>query len=641
MSRSGVSCTTCIAREKRCDGIQPICRRCTRDRVECAGYPSSKYPVRGVSTRKPRPAPMIDVISPPTPTSTRYYRGHSWASNLSSSEPGTPSDLSIADEPISSPAPYAIPTEEPILPSLDPLLVRNLQPSDPSVSISRQAPAPPYYPTDIGPFDEVTRTFLPRKKDLRESMTPGQASLFDALFSLARPEDQVEFSGRSSFVELPSLGPTTEELSFDTRYGAGISQTAEYHDLGLEDSQDAQEVGANLCDSLALDRKVKSNTLPFIIQSYALWIQGFLFEPIRIIPRAKDYIFGEYSEGPQARWRMVAMSNAVRAITGSAGYTLEDMEQLQSNMYPVLATTTSKFGIDPTTDKLEALDAMSTTYEFISVSVKVFPLSQVIKTMRIVAPIFRKACPDPEDRPVNLPSLLSTINIPFEYYATLDVILGVALNRPMNFRYDTAFPPGVYESVFNLEDGPGIRWAYGIPDRLVVTLARMNALLEDFGPGIDPKVTKELEIELKEMKTFAVTSADPSLGVGRLVVQECWRQAAYIYLYMGLCGANSSDARVVKAQGNFMELFIRTKPGRIPDSFLVLPLPILGIATRHPDDQQLLKRRMLTLPECFRKNTVGNQFIRMLDCIWGLANESGRPTTWSDLRLASLYVAGV
>ncbi|KAG8695844.1 hypothetical protein FRC11_001170, partial [Ceratobasidium sp. 423] len=416
----------------------------------------------------------------------------------------------------------------------------------------------------IGPFDEVTRTFLPHKKDLRESMTPGQASLFDALFSLARPEDQNVLSGSSRFQEVPQLGPMLAGPSYDLEHGVG--QAAEHHDQGepedptpeelslefrhgfdqvtgyhdlttrIEDSQDVQEVAATLCGSLALDKKVKSNTLPFILQSYALWIQGFLFEPIRIIPRAKDYIFGEYSGGPQAHWRMVAMSNAVRAITGSTGYTLEDMEQLESNMYPVLVATTSGFGTDPIVDRLKAFEAMSTTYEnfsktvalikFISVSVKVFPLSQVVKTMQIVAPIFRKACPDPENQPVNLPSLLSTINIPFEYYATLDVVLGAALNRPMNFRYDTTFPPGVYESVFNLEDGPGIRWAYGIPDRLIVTLARMNALLEDFGPGVDPQLIKELEIELKEMKTFVVSSADPNLGVGRLVVQECWRQAA-------------------------------------------------------------------------------------------------------------------
>lgn len=170
--------------------------------------------------------------------------------------------------------------------------------------------------------------------------------------------------------------------------------------------------------------------------------------------------------------------------------------------------------------------------KFISVSVKVLPLSKLVKTMEAVAPIFRRACPEPDDRSVNLPNLLSNINVGLEYYATVDVLLSAVINRPMNFRYDTTFALGVYESVFDLENGPGTRWVYGVPDRLLILFARMNALLEEFGSGVDPRVIKELEMEIKGVKAVLVASADPSLAVGRLVVQECWRQAAYIYLYM-------------------------------------------------------------------------------------------------------------
>ncbi|KAG8735539.1 hypothetical protein FRC11_003209, partial [Ceratobasidium sp. 423] len=59
----------------------------------------------------------------------------------------------------------------------------------------------------------------------------------------------------------------------------------------------------------------------------------------------------------------LAISNTVRTITGSMGYTLEAMEELQTNMYPVLVATTSGLGTDPVADKLKALLEMSTTYE--------------------------------------------------------------------------------------------------------------------------------------------------------------------------------------------------------------------------------------------------------------------------------------
>ncbi|KAL5641761.1 hypothetical protein ACGC1H_002020 [Rhizoctonia solani] len=629
MFRSGDSCTTCLARRRKCDGIRPMCRHCTRDGVDCGGYSSSKIPIRGVSSpRKSRaalPISPIDVINF-APLGSGNYSGPSWASNISSSEPGTPSEWSNIGDVFSSPAPCLSPS----YPSLDPLLAINLQPS---VLIPRQAPTPPYHATDIGPFDEVTRTFLPPKKDVRQSMTRGQVSLFDALLSLARPEDDIDLLESSNLLDQTPLGPIQAGPSYNLTYD--IDHTVGNRDRAdLEDSHDARGVGAKLCDALALDKKVKSNTLPFVLQSYALWMRQFLFEPIRIIPLAREYTVEEYSGGPAARWRMVTISNAVRAITGSTGYTLQDLEILQSNMHRGFAVTSSNFGTDRAADRINALLAMSTTYE-------VLPLSKLVKTMQAVAPIFRRGCPDPDDRPVNLPSLLSNINVGLQYYATVDVLLSAVISRPMNFRYDTAYASGVYGSILDLENGPGTRWVYGVPDRLLILFARMNTLLEEFGSGVDPRMIRELETEIKEAKAIVVASTDPSLAIGRLVVQECWRQVAYIYLYMGLCGADSHDARVIRVHGDFMEIFLKTKPGRIPDSFLVFPLPILGVATRHPDDQELLKRRMLALPECARKDTTGNQFIRMLECMWGLMNQSNRPTTWSDLRLASLYVAGV
>ncbi|CAE6341428.1 unnamed protein product [Rhizoctonia solani] len=649
MSRNEVSCKTCVARQKTCDGFQPLCRRCTRDRVACRGYPSPRNPIRGLSNTRTRFSsafPRIDTIEPPV--SLRNDCGPSGASNVSSSEPGTPSEWSNTGEIFAS----SFSESPPALPNLD--LVGTPTHSFPLLP---QAPPPPYHPTDIGAFNQVSRVFRPPKRDVRQSMTPGQASLFDALWSLALPEDdKVVLGSYSSFLDPEPPGPEPPRPSYNLPY-VGNPVMGPHEKIGLEDSHDAQEVAIRLCRPLSLDKRVQSNSLPFVLESYSLWMRQFLFEPIRIIPAGREYILDEYYEGPEARWRMLMTSNATRAITRSSGYTLEDLEALQFHMHQGFPKAVASFGTDREADMVKARLAMSTTYEFIAIALKVFPLSMVVEAMQAVAPLFRRACPGPNDIPVNLPTLLSKINIGLEYYANLDIILGAIISRPMSFRYDTTFPPGIDESIFNIENGPGLRWTNGIPDRLVITLARMNALLEDFGSAVDRSVIKELELEIEGFKTFALASADPDLATARLIVQESWRQAAYIYLYMaslspssslftksskqGLCGADTRDERVVKVQNTFMDMLMRTKPGRIPDSFLVLPLPILGIATYHPDDQELLKRRMLALPECSRKNTPGNQFIRMLEFIWGSANETGQPATWPSLRMASLCIANV
>ncbi|KAG8694820.1 hypothetical protein FRC11_001944, partial [Ceratobasidium sp. 423] len=180
--------------------------------------------------------------------------------------------------------------------------------------------------------------------------------------TLAQPEDDGDPLEDLRFLDHGSLGLIPAGPSYNLGYG--INPGVGYHDINdPEDSQDAQEVGAKLCDSLALDKKVKSNTLPFVLQSYALWMKQFLFEPVRIIPLAREYTFEEYSQGPEARWRMTTISNAVRAITGSTGYTLEDLEVLQSYMHQGFTATTSSFGDDQIADGLQALAAMSTTYE--------------------------------------------------------------------------------------------------------------------------------------------------------------------------------------------------------------------------------------------------------------------------------------
>ncbi|EUC67582.1 fungal zn(2)-cys(6) binuclear cluster domain protein [Rhizoctonia solani AG-3 Rhs1AP] len=79
------------------------------------------------------------------------------------------------------------------------------------------------------------------------------------------------------------------------------------------------------------------------------------------------------------------------------------------------------------------------------------------------------------------------------------------------------------------------------------------ALLEDFGSCIDPAV-KGLE-EIRSKRTIVAAGVDPSLSMGRIVVQESWRLVALISLFMVLCGADPKDARATKVHSKFMKLY--------------------------------------------------------------------------------------
>jgi hypothetical protein len=152
--------------------------------------------------------------------------------------------------------------------------------------------------------------------------------------------------------------------------------------------------------------------------------------------------------------------------------------------------------------------------------------------MQLSAPIFRRACPGSQEAFVHLPSLLLQSNLSLRYFAVFDTLMSVITNRPMFFRYNVAFTQQVPESKMYIQDYFGMQWFYGVPDRLVITLARMNALREDYGDCVGTTTIRELELEIANFQPVLGPSDEPTLIVSRLVVQECWRQAAYIYLYM-------------------------------------------------------------------------------------------------------------
>ena len=94
-----------------------------------------------------------------------------------------------------------------------------------------------------------------------------------------------------------------------------------------------------------------------------LWIRHFSFEPVQLVPLTREYITGEYSGGLAARERMMAISNAIPAITGSTGYTLDAIEVLEPHMYEELARVPSSVGKDPAVVRAEAQLAMSNVTE--------------------------------------------------------------------------------------------------------------------------------------------------------------------------------------------------------------------------------------------------------------------------------------
>ncbi|CAE6482951.1 unnamed protein product [Rhizoctonia solani] len=399
-------------------------------------------------------------------------------------------------------------------------------------------------------------------------MTPGQASLLDSIFSLGDDTPVAFLPPESNCRQLAarsglSLGPAKQKEMIDD----WLAQPDD--DLQIEN---LENIRCSLLNGLVLDRQVESNMLPFIVHSFASWMSRFLFEPTRIIDITRDHILRAYGNHP-SRQRILAISTVSLAVSSSTDYSLTEFMILYKQLVDFIIEVRARN--DSLTREL-ALGAMEHSHEFISTLCRIGSLANVLNVMDMYAPVFRRACPEPGEALVNLPRVLTTINIHLQFYATLDVLQSVITHRPMFFRYALDYLLPQDEELINAEDGPGLRWLYGVPDRLMITLARMNTLLEEFGSCLEVGRVQDLENEIETFAPNVCTTdgTDLTLNVGRVVVQEGWRLAAYVYLYMGLCGADSSDRRVISAQQKFMRLLETIRPRRNPDSFLVLPIII-------------------------------------------------------------------
>ncbi|KEP49940.1 fungal-specific transcription factor domain protein [Rhizoctonia solani 123E] len=397
--------------------------------------------------------------------------------------------------------------------------------------------------------------------------------------------------------------------------------------------EDIENIQESLQDVLVLDREVESNTVTFVLDAFVSWMIRFLFEPTRVIPLVKESIVRGYTSGPEAHHRMLLIANTLSAVSKSTDYDVDLFMALYSAVSKDVAGARAQSNLT----REMAVAAMESSYELITIACKICSLASVLNMMDFYAPVFRRACPESGEELVNLPKALIAIEIHLKLFATLDVLLSVITSRPMFFRYNLEFSSPREEDLLNSEDSPGLRWLYGVPDRLVVTLARINTLYEGFGNSVDRETVRDLEKEIAACAlVVSSVTLDPVLKLGRMVVQECWRLVASVYLYMGLCGADSEDARVTKVQKKFMSVIGGVKPCRNPDSFLVFPMMVVGVATPSPTDQSALLNRIWGVSECNKQGTLGNDIIRILNDIWARTTE--RPAVWSDLRMACLGV---
>ncbi|CAE6404506.1 hypothetical protein ACGC1H_002051 [Rhizoctonia solani] len=660
-SRSG--CLTCKARRKKCDEAKPFCQRCEHAGIQCSGYNylggtgDGKVVKRWTQPAYSMPPEQLPVLVPRISRTRRLRRTgpHSRGSSLvdhaaALATPGAgPSCDSVSGEvsptsetsPDFSNSPFDLSLDDSMFITTNAAMENwwNLDPTSlPPSQLTEDLASTfqhPFLSPSISNTPAVTESSGVQCVSTSQCLTAGQASLFQALFSLSEPTNSRSPTFSSGVIGNPPTSITTWPPSAIRSHIDWVEPDDE-----IDEDESVKQI---IYGTMRLDMNAEGNVLPYVLESYAAWITRTAFEPKKAAPGTRDLILKQFSDSADSRWTVTTLAQVVRTLADSTtwGDGLDSLRHLgyQPAMRALRERIHQSVNLillhaDPLEEQelSKALKTMGNVMEITSIYYTTTSLLEALEFMGAAAPLFRFLCPDPPDKLIHLQSLLLQPIISLRHYAIVDIFCCVAVKRNMLFHYDTSHDANLSQPTIQFAAEPGLQWLHGIPNTIVIAFARINMMRER---GFDePQTVAEIESMLRCFVAIPSVSSDPFLTVARVMVQECWRQAAFIYLYMGACNVNADDARVKKALSRLLKLLDGTKQGHTPDAFLMMNCMIGGIAARSSSDRQIIRHRMMNSERFKFPGAQGNIAVMILEYLWLRSDGERRPAVWRDWHIA-------
>ncbi|KAH7345541.1 hypothetical protein B0J17DRAFT_713101 [Rhizoctonia solani] len=445
----------------------------------------------------------------------------------------------------------------------------------------------------------------------------------------------------SSNSEAPDLGsplgtqPTTVP-SLPLISSCSPNNTGRQENITIRDNDRPEDAVSVIYRDPVLDRTTESNALPFVLQSYARWINRLALDPLKVTSIARDFVFNHFEGGEQSRWIIGLLAN-IGSKVGSTELVEGQPNPILSMLQIAVRRRIGGAKLRPNTKRPELVKTLDSVIETMLVHFFVGSVSEAMVLRQEAAPIFRRLCSEPLDGPINLPPLLHHPLSCLRHYVHIDILFSVVMDIPTSFAYETIIPgsqpPNPYRLVPASHGDGIIQWLHGTPNEMILLFAKMKATRQD---GITPngEMVTSLEREVCELPPFDGSSSERFLSIMRSVVHECWRQAAYIYLYMAVCGDSSDTPRVKEAFKRYMQLLNSTQPGRLPDEFLILTLQLIYPAAQRDRDRETIKHRLLRFSIRDRTRIANNFILFVMNDVWARATAEERPVVWSDLTVS-------
>ncbi|CAE6477234.1 unnamed protein product [Rhizoctonia solani] len=236
-----------------------------------------------------------------------------------------------------------------------------------------------------------------------------------------------------------------------------------------------------------------------------------------------------------------------------------------------------------------------------------------------------------DDLSISVPEVFRSSQHDVIQFVVHDTLTALTLGIPPQLQYDTT-------SVWvDKATGHYMECIYGFPVGVLILLAEINARRTSrmIGKAAQNQCDcRSIDDRLKSWSPIVDHTNEPSNDIARLAVQEAWRQATLIYLYLGMSEVNSADPRVERAVQQVVQLGSIITKGSSLGLHLLVPSLIAGVAARQEKHRAALRSKvasehsskinLLLLP------VRGADFVAVLDHLWHGVGSGGSPVTWDD-----------
>ncbi|CAE7212359.1 unnamed protein product [Rhizoctonia solani] len=231
---------------------------------------------------------------------------------------------------------------------------------------------------------------------------------------------------------------------------------------------------------------------------------------------------------------------------------------------------------------------------------------------------------------VPLSNVLSSEAHALAYFALIDCTYAMASGLPQQIEYDTTIYPQPRCSP-RTKASSSHQWVHSSPTEFQLVLADINAC-RDKSPVARDRRDIEQWLVTWQSRHAEYEFTESWMTVAWYAVQESWRLALLVYLYLAVYDVPSDDPRIQSCVKQVLQVVgtIKKRDNSDANVSLFVQYLTIGICARSETHRKLVRDKLSTHNEIRLWILRASDFVPVLDHLWHGAAAGGRPIKWSD-----------